>query len=525
MKKILTLILTLAITVASNAQITIVSGDLPSVGDTLRYSTANADVSSLIAISGANKTWDASFLVADFQDRASFKTPTSINFLYLTSFGGSTYGTESETQAINLAGYTATDGYDFFKSSTSLLTQDGRGFSFQGLPLSQTWKDTVFRLPLAFGNIDSCRFASNELNVGVATLKHVGKRVNTVDGWGSITTPYGTFDCIRIKSVLRTVDTIKTSLVPIPIGIPQQITEYRWYAKGKKLPVLTVSTNVSQQGNTTTIKYRDGVRPAAFLDEANFSLNKKTFTVGGGDTCVISDVSGHPANSRSWTITPATWTYTGGTNSGSEQAKILFTAAGTYTVKLRVVYNAGADDTTIVNCITVSGSAMAAGFKASSTTAALNGTVVKFTDTTSGSPNTWKWSFDPTSVTFVNSTSATSQNPEVKFTAEGFYTVTMDVSDGTNSQTVTKQNLILVMNTGLNEYTASAFKVYPNPVSDKISIIGEVSKVELYTLTGQMIKQSNVGTLAVEEIQSGIYLLKAVTKDGVDGWFRINIQH
>ena len=61
----------------------------------------------------------------------------------------------------------------------------------------------------------------------------------------------------------------------------------------------------------------------------------------------------------------------------------------------------------------------------------------QFTPTGDASITSWSWSFG-------NNNSSTLQNPSASFTAPGRYTVTLTVSNGTTSQTVTKNNYIVV---------------------------------------------------------------------------------
>lgn len=74
--------------------------------------------------------------------------------------------------------------------------------------------------------------------------------------------------------------------------------------------------------------------------------------------------------------------------------------------------------------------------------------VVNFTDQSSGNPTSWEWKFG-------NGNSSTSQNPSTIYSNSGFKTITLIVSDGTNADTVIKQNHIEVFATPDVDFTAS----------------------------------------------------------------------
>jgi PKD repeat protein len=103
---------------------------------------------------------------------------------------------------------------------------------------------------------------------------------------------------------------------------------------------------------------------------------------------------------------------------------------------------------------------LVADFSANTTTPPKN-TTVQFTDLTTGGPTGWDWSFDRTSVIYMNGTSSTSQNPQVQFTEGGLYTVTLTASNPGYSNTKVKTGYICAGSTGLWCGTASSSWTMP----------------------------------------------------------------
>jgi PKD repeat protein len=80
-------------------------------------------------------------------------------------------------------------------------------------------------------------------------------------------------------------------------------------------------------------------------------------------------------------------------------------------------------------------------FNADNTTPSV-GSTVYFTDLSANEPTSWSWSFSPSTVTYLNGTSASSQNPEVSFNASGLYSVQLEASNAQGNDTKLKTDYI-----------------------------------------------------------------------------------
>ncbi|HII93819.1 MAG TPA: PKD domain-containing protein, partial [Methanosarcina sp.] len=73
---------------------------------------------------------------------------------------------------------------------------------------------------------------------------------------------------------------------------------------------------------------------------------------------------------------------------------------------------------------------------------------VKFTDTSTGTPTTWKWDFG-------DGTSSIQQSPTHKYSKAGVYTVSLTVKNAVGTNTVTKTDYIKVTEKPVAEFSAS----------------------------------------------------------------------
>jgi PKD repeat protein len=82
-------------------------------------------------------------------------------------------------------------------------------------------------------------------------------------------------------------------------------------------------------------------------------------------------------------------------------------------------------------------------FTASTTTPCLN-TDVTLQDHTTKNPISWSWTISPAGYSYVNSTGPSSQNPQVSFSSYGTYTVQLIASNTEGTDTLVRQNYIVV---------------------------------------------------------------------------------
>lgn len=121
---------------------------------------------------------------------------------------------------------------------------------------------------------------------------------------------------------------------------------------------------------------------------------------------------------------------------------ITYDSNGTFMVKLVVSNEAGADSVIFADYITVSDTVLPmVEFSPDRNNVCTNG-IVYFTDNSHYCPNTWEWSFSPTTIAYKEGTSANSQHPVVEFRQSGIYTVTLTVTNNNGQATLTREDLI-----------------------------------------------------------------------------------
>lgn len=258
----------------------ITRADMPVATDTLRQSMAAPILPSSVpplTQRGANQTWNYSTLVPTSQNVARFTAVPNqplYTFTFNSVLSGSNRATVAAPQTIPLPpGITLpiTDPYQFYNASAADFRSVGYGASLSGTAVPITYanaaqQDVVYRFPLSYASTPDSSNSFFSISVpGTGYLSQRRKRVNRVDAWGSLTTPFGTFQTIRVVTRIEDQDSISAMGVNQGITLPV-MREYKWLAVGQHIPLLTITTmRVANQEVVASVEYRDIYRRLSVL--------------------------------------------------------------------------------------------------------------------------------------------------------------------------------------------------------------------------------------------------------------------
>jgi len=252
-------------------QIIINDNDMPQEDDTIRLS-ATIDFGTLnYEETGNNYLWDFSGLIPLSQSVDTFVSVQQTPPVYQLVFFLFSNLAQPMQNFDQIPGFQVTDAYEFFKNSNNDYRSVGYGVKLNGIPIPNKYDDPdiIYKFPLAYGNIDSS-LSTHEFDIpGLGYLGGWKKRVNHADGWGTLMTPYGSFETIRVKSDVIQFDSIYIDSLGFGIPILRNYVEYKWLGDGFGLPLCTVTDD----GILPTISYIDSLR-TLFTGTVELSVDK-----------------------------------------------------------------------------------------------------------------------------------------------------------------------------------------------------------------------------------------------------------
>lgn len=323
----------------SFSQISINSTHMPQAGDTLRFSRALLDTSVLLNYqnSGANLTWNFDSLRVISQGVQEFLNGSQTPYNAGSSRIGLLF---ADTLRFGVA--EIYDAYNFLTNTTSDFSIDYRGASapnpipiFPPILLEGAYidKDEVFQFPLDYQDRDSSTFNFTfDSPLGIY-YESRGHRINNVDAWGTVTTPFGTFNTIRVVTDMVSFDTI--SALGQNFAIPSHIREYQWISDQERIAVMKVGGTVIG-GNfiPTTVEFRDSFRVIEPLIPSIALFTTDTTVVSTVDSVEFQNLSVTGLNPMfNWSFNPPNVLYIEGSPT-TRNVTVNFTDTGFYDVRL-----------------------------------------------------------------------------------------------------------------------------------------------------------------------------------------------
>jgi hypothetical protein len=276
-KFLLFLVITLGVVLKVNSQITVLSSDMPTPGDTIRTSLILNLSGFDFEQTGSNFEWDYRNLVPESQRLDTFKTIQQTPVFFWPSFFTSANLAVSFDAGNLLPGFELDGAFQYFNKSTTTYRDFGYGLIIDGLPLPLkfTNPDLLYSFPMTMGNtFESEAYLEFALpEVGFLSIDR--QRSNIVDGWGLLKTPYGNFDVLRLKSTVFEIDSVYIDSISQGTTIARNYIEYKWIGKGKGIPLLQVTVD---QLLGSAVIYRDSIRDLTVgINEINDSSQGNVF--------------------------------------------------------------------------------------------------------------------------------------------------------------------------------------------------------------------------------------------------------
>ena len=264
-------------------QITVDQNDFPSADDTALVSVSDELVLDIVT-TGPNSVWDYSTLHISEQRIDTFHDVSDASFTYQLVFNNVFTDPEHlsdyslplvgfDLSGLSGLGIPIDNVESFVQVSSSSVENVGLGFEVSGfgIPFGSDTIDTEFELPMNYNDSwTSNSYTNMDLSPSGYDIifRRYQYRNSTVDGWGSITTLFGTFDVLRVKSNLSFIDSAYIGLFGswIELPTPAQV-EYTWWSNNNKEPILRVTTqDVAGTETVTRVEFKDMERNIAAIE-------------------------------------------------------------------------------------------------------------------------------------------------------------------------------------------------------------------------------------------------------------------
>lgn len=559
------------------SQITLYDTDYPSVDDTIVSAWDTAFGGGVPIIGGTgSQTWDFSSLQVNFFDTLFFVAPASApeaNFgaanMVMKSSILNTYINKSASK-MSVVGMYGDPSGGLLGVDLALKFKP----TMEMMYFPANWQDQFGDTAAVDTALDDT-FSGQQFNDSLRILRTIISDVE-IDAYGSITTPAGTFDALRIRRTEITIDSVFNKTVPIPFVNPNPqwalvppipgfldenptwdtLYRYTWVATGEGFSVCEIE--VDAQGNPTraSFKITDSLVPMIL------SNNNTACSSACSGAVTASGLSGTPPYTYLWSDGQTDATAVGlceGAVSLTITDLAMNTASTTVTVEANPQWSTTMS-TTNSTCGASDGQVMAIPTGGNSPHAYLwsNGGTTQIisnidadvysvsvtdndgcvsTSTSTVTENTTpSWSV---SVAVTNATCGTCADGQATANPSGGNTpYTFAWSNGGSTQTIvglSPSNYSVTVTDATNCVGSTLYTVtkttdlmsninlaiYPNPANDFLTIetTKYVSSVNVFDVTGRKMdvafsSQSGIKKVDVSKLPSGVYIMTLQFAEG-----------
>lgn len=468
-------------------------------------------IGGTVGNAGANQLYDFSQGMVLINDTVKYLSPLITGF---ASFHPGSSVATVQWGEISIIWYYSASANAYWTSGGTLIGDFGSGMTVVHANHPAPYVDTLISTDYAFGHteteISGIRFANLTPGVDYQTIS--GKYIE-VDGWGSLYAPLDTFPSVlRVKYTEFKYDTVFANNVPVD-SKTDTLYYYRFFAPGKKHPVVVANTDaLGQLKWLEIIHFPDTLFGCTDTAAQNFNplatQNNGTCLYCSQVNYTISpDAEICPGESVSLTATGAT-DYMWSTGDSVSSITVVPDSSQTYSVLLS--NQSYCWEIASVN-ITVSDE-VEAGFWATN----IQGDSVLFVNT---SINATGYFWD-----FGDSTSSSEENPRHHYSSEGLKNVMLIASNSCSADTF-YMSINYVGGEELQNPNL-CFKVFPNPGDGKFSVSPTnirypVSTITVYNILGEEILNSSFVIqnssleIDISDKPEGIYFIQLKTGEKI----------
>ncbi len=415
------------------AQPSYTAGNYAQSGDSIFLTSAQL-TSFNFDTTGAGFAWNYASLIGNSQRKLKFRLPTQVGYslaqwayLYNTN---NVNLSSTDQQSIQLGGsLSASNPNDYYFKNNAVLQQKASSYEINTNTLNLKIKnvysspDVIYHFPINYLNEDSSQSGYTTSIPGYYYRSTIINRVNVVDGWGSLITPYGSYNsCLRVVSTVTQIDSFAVDTFSTPATLVTY-RELKWLDISKKYPVLSVKqVKVGVNFVTQSIEYLDNQQ---FFQPSAYFVYYPTI-VSVGDTVQFQNLSSN-AQSYQWNFGDPS----SGVNNQSSAINPhhIYTNVDTFYVSL-IVYNGGLSDTLTIPVIVNSGNIPSAAFTANDTNICA-GNSVQFTNQSIDGVY-YQWEFTGG----VPSSSVQQNPPSINYNTPGNYPVRLIATNSNGTDTV-----------------------------------------------------------------------------------------